>query len=574
MPTCARSPRTWRQDIDALAAPTAIWTARSTTSSPRRRPGRRWTPTPPHARPCAARFPAQRASTATRTPAPGCGELSERLTVRRAGLRPHHPRRRAHDRGPARPTRRAAADFIDAHPPGDDGLVTITTDYPDYLPFRTFARDAAARRELTVAFLNRGWPANDAVAARDARPARREGPAARATRAGPTSTPRSRWSAPATPSPNSSSGSPTAAARRRPPRPRRAAGAAAAATSPTPPPSTPRSSATTPSWSGANTTTSTPRRCAATSTSPGCAPGCSTSPAACSASSTAPVDAPRGTRTSPPTTCCADGAACGRIYLDLHPRDGKYKHAAQFDLVGGITGRQLPEGVLVCNFPRGLMEHDDVVTLFHEFGHLVHHVLGGDQRLGAVLRRRHRVGLRRGAVADARGVGLGRRRPAHVRGRRGRQADPGRAGRRGCARPTTSARAVVRTQMFYAAVSYVLHRDRPADLTAARAGPAGALRPVRPAAGHPLPRLVRAPRRATRRPTTPTCGAWSSPRTCSPRSTRPTCSTRTSRTATATGPGPGGRRDAADLVADFLGRPFTFDAFAAWLDRAPVPVSR
>ena len=35
----------------------------------------------------------------------------------------------------------------------------------------------------------------------------------------------------------------------------------------------------------------------------------------------------------------------------------------------------------------------------------------------------------------------------------------------------------------------------------------------------------------------------------------------------------GGRKDAADLVADFLGRPFAFDAFAAWLDRAPVPVS-
>jgi thimet oligopeptidase len=36
---------------------------------------------------------------------------------------------------------------------------------------------------------------------------------------------------------------------------------------------------------------------------------------------------------------------------------------------------------------------------------------------------------------------------------------------------------------------------------------------------------------------------------------------------------PGGSRDAADLVTDFLGREFTFDAFAAWLDRAPVPVT-
>ena len=76
----------------------------------------------------------------------------------------------------------------------------------------------------------------------------------------------------------------------------------------------------------------------------------------------------------------------GRIYLDMHPREGKYKHAAQFALRDGVAGRVRPEGVLVCNFPQpkgddvGLMEHDDVVTMFHEFGHLMHHVLGGGQR--------------------------------------------------------------------------------------------------------------------------------------------------------------------------------------------------
>jgi thimet oligopeptidase len=75
----------------------------------------------------------------------------------------------------------------------------------------------------------------------------------------------------------------------------------------------------------------------------------------------------------------------GRIYLDMHPRDGKYKHAAQFPLKDGVRGAQLPEGVLVCNFSDpatqpALLEHDDVVTMFHEFGHLMHHVLGGHQR--------------------------------------------------------------------------------------------------------------------------------------------------------------------------------------------------
>ena len=79
------------------------------------------------------------------------------------------------------------------------------------------------------------------------------------------------------------------------------------------------------------------------------------------------------------------GTLLGRIYLDLHPRDGKYKHAAQFTVVSGQAGQRLPEGALLCNFPKpgGLMEYDDVKTLFHEFGHLVHHVLGGHTRWAA-----------------------------------------------------------------------------------------------------------------------------------------------------------------------------------------------
>ena len=75
----------------------------------------------------------------------------------------------------------------------------------------------------------------------------------------------------------------------------------------------------------------------------------------------------------------------GTIYLDMHPRDDKYKHAAQFSLQSGVRGVQLPIGVLVCNFPdpktsNGLMEHKDVETFFHEFGHLIHHVFGGQQK--------------------------------------------------------------------------------------------------------------------------------------------------------------------------------------------------
>ncbi|MGE3705414.1 MAG: M3 family metallopeptidase [Vicinamibacterales bacterium] len=79
------------------------------------------------------------------------------------------------------------------------------------------------------------------------------------------------------------------------------------------------------------------------------------------------------------------GTLKGRIYLDMFPRDNKYKHYAQFSLTNGKAGRMLPEGVLVCNFPRpgkepALMQHSEVETLFHEFGHLLHHVLGGHTR--------------------------------------------------------------------------------------------------------------------------------------------------------------------------------------------------
>lgn len=77
----------------------------------------------------------------------------------------------------------------------------------------------------------------------------------------------------------------------------------------------------------------------------------------------------------------------GRIHLDMHPREGKFSHAAQFTARSGIAGRQYPEGVLVCNFPdpregdgSALMEHGDVVTFFHEFGHLLHHVFAGRQQ--------------------------------------------------------------------------------------------------------------------------------------------------------------------------------------------------
>lgn len=77
----------------------------------------------------------------------------------------------------------------------------------------------------------------------------------------------------------------------------------------------------------------------------------------------------------------------GRIYLDLYPRDNKYKHAAMFPVVAGLSGRRVCEGAIVCNFPDpaknegpALLEHNEVTTFFHEFGHLLHQVLAGEQK--------------------------------------------------------------------------------------------------------------------------------------------------------------------------------------------------
>jgi thimet oligopeptidase len=73
----------------------------------------------------------------------------------------------------------------------------------------------------------------------------------------------------------------------------------------------------------------------------------------------------------------------GRFFLDMHPRPNKYNHAAHFGIRTGVAGQQIPEAALVCNFPGGipddpgLMTHDDVVTFFHEFGHLIHSLLAG-----------------------------------------------------------------------------------------------------------------------------------------------------------------------------------------------------
>ena len=84
-------------------------------------------------------------------------------------------------------------------------------------------------------------------------------------------------------------------------------------------------------------------------------------------------------------TDSATGEPLGMFYLDMFPREGKFNHFAQFEI---ISGKLLPDGkyqrptvALLCNFPPptgdapSLMTHQDVETLFHEFGHALHSIV-------------------------------------------------------------------------------------------------------------------------------------------------------------------------------------------------------
>ena len=259
------------------------------------------------------------------------------------------------------------------------------------------------------------------------------------------------------------------------------------------------------------------------------------------------------------------GELIGRIHLDLHPREGKYKHAAMFDITQGIAGEQLAEGALVCNFPTGLMEHSHVNTLFHEFGHLVHHIVSNGQKYAdfagiatewdfveapsqMLEEWAWDADVLRTFAVNAAGEPI----PADLV-QRMRAADEFGNGLQ------------VRTQTFYSAVSFCLHRDRPADRTAEVEGlqdlydmysyitgthfqaKFGHLTGYSSAYYTYMWSLVIAK---------DLFSAFNPADLFDPR--------RWSISADLV-LAPGGAKDAADLVHDFLGRDYTFDAFAGWL---------
>ncbi len=459
------------------------------------------------------------------------------------------------------------ADFVEAHPPQEDGTVTITTDYPDYVPFMTFATDRSARQRLLHEFRNRAWPENDAVL--------RELLELRAEHAGLLGYPdwpsydaevkmigkgdaipefidriteaadgpgrrdmavlldRLQQDHPDVEAVDGRDGSFYAEVVRRE---RFHVDAQEVRTY----------------FDFAKVRA-----------------GLLDVTGRLFGIEYVPVQSPGWHEDVASYDVLREGDRLGRIHLDLHPRAGKYGHAAQFDLVPGIRGRQLAEGVLVCNFSKQLMEHDHVVTLFHEFGHLVHHVLAGRHdwaRFSGVATEWDFVEapsqmLEEWAwdhdvlatfATDATGEPI----PAGLVAKMRAAKEFGKG-------------YYARTQMFYAATSYYLHHQVPEDLTELM---------TRMQAKYDLFGYVPDTHFHASFGHLQGYGSgyytymWSLViakdlfSAFDPEAMFDTSVSHRYRDAILAA---GGSKDAADLVADFLGRPYDFDAFEAWLRRPP-----
>jgi thimet oligopeptidase len=457
-------------------------------------------------------------------------------------------------------------DWVDAHPLDDEGLVTVTTDYPDVVPFRTFARDARARRDLVTEFLTIAWPANDRVL-QEIFAVRREhaallGYASWADYDAEVKMIGSgkaigefidRISELSASSAERDKGVLLERLRQDRPDATDIDGADVSYYA-----ELVRKEQLAVDAQQVRTYFSFESVRQGLLDVTGRLFGLEWSPVA-------REDARTWHEEVATYDVSFQGERIGRIHLDLHPREGKYTHAAQFDLVRGVAATQLAEGVLVCNFNRGLMEHDEVVTLFHEFGHLVHHVLAGRTewvRFSGVATEWDFVEAPSQMLEEWAW-------DPDVLATFARNAD-------GETIPAELVRAMrraddfgkgydARTQMFYAALSYDFHVNQSDDLTAR-------LREL-------MDRYSVFPYLSG---THMQCHFGHLDGYSSAYYTYMWSLVIAKDMFSAFDQGdlfdpevagayrdkvltPGGRRDAADLVEDFLGRPYTFDAYAAWL---------
>ncbi len=473
------------------------------------------------------------------------------------------------------------ADWIEAHPAGDDGLVTVTTDYPDAIPVRVFAHDQGVRREIVTAFLERGWPT--------AEPVLEEMFALRQELASLVGYPD--WPSYDTDVKMIGTGAAI---------PEFIEKIAAAAEEPMRADLAVLLERYRQDYPDA---TEVPlydafyyqekvrqeqydvdgQRVRTYFEFPKVRQGLLDVTGRLFGLRYEPVDVPvwHEDVAAYDVFRPGGGESLGRIFLDLHPRDGKYKHAAQFTLTDGVAGEQVPEGVLVCNFSRGLMEHDHVVTLFHEFGHLLHHVLAGHgewYRFAGVATEWDFVeapsqmleewawdaAVLRSFATDAAGMPI----PDDLVEAMRRSDDYGKG-------------IYARTQMFYAAISYWFHADE-----------------ARRAAGDEVAsltdRMIAFQKKYAALPYLEGThffaafghlGGYSSAYYTYMWSLVIAKDMFSAFEAEGAGgpfaPGSlavairyrdrvlaaGGTKDAADLVADFLGRPYSFDSYAAWLAR-------
>ena len=356
-------------------------------------------------------------------------------------------------------------DFRASHPAGEDGLVEVTTEYPDYVPFMTFSRDRQARARLVTEFLNRAYPANEPVLA-ELLELRRERAQLLGYDGWPAFDAETKMIGKGAAIPEFVDGIADSAADR--------AGRDVAAL-------LGRLRQDHPEATGVDGVdrafyTEVLRRerfevdshevrryFDFTAVRQGLL---EVTGRLFEVEYLQVTDADAWHADVASYDVVRRGERLGRIHLDLHPRAGKYGHAAMFELAPGIAGRQLPEGVLVCNFSRGLMEHAHVVTLFHEFGHLMHHVLAGDQRwsrfsgvatewdfVEAPSQMLEEWAWHADVLQTFAEDAEGRPIPAALVERMRRANKFGIGG-------------YVRTQMFYAALSYTLHQEVPGDIAA------------------------------------------------------------------------------------------------------------